>query len=415
MKNTFDRAEIITRGGDGGSGAVSFRHEKYVPLGGPDGGEGGRGGNVIIRATKDVSNLNRYRFRKVYQAECGRPGGGGNRKGRQGRDIVLEVPPGTRVVNKASGALLADLVVAGQEITVAKGGAGGLGNASFVSSTNQVPRLAQKGGVGEELSIILELRMIADVGIIGYPNVGKSSLLSLVTNSHTKIANYPFTTLEPALGVVEREYPFVLAEIPGLVAGAHEGKGLGDEFLRHAMRCRVFIHLIDGTSESPLADFLAVSRELELFDAELALKPRLVSINKIDLPDVRAKTAELKMMFEGQGVRPVFISAGTGEGVMELLNVVEEMLTEVPVMQIEEEVILRPGEVTGVHVYKEGEHFRVIAPDIERVLARVDIGEPEVYRQVCGLLERRGVNRALSRAGAKPGDAVIIGGTRWPW
>jgi GTP-binding protein len=415
MENTFDRAKIIVRGGEGGHGAVSFRHEKFVPLGGPDGGEGGQGGNVILRANGNTSDLGKYRFRKVFQAENGEPGQGGKRKGRRGKDLILEVPLGTRVIDAKNEILMADLVADGQEVIVARGGRGGLGNVSFASSTNQAPRLAQKGETGGELEIILELRLLSDVAIIGCPNAGKSSFLSLISHSRPRIADYPFTTKEPVLGVLSGERNLIFVEIPGLLAGAHEGRGLGNSFLNHAMRSQLLIYLIDGGSESPLGDFITLKGELEFFDPELVSKPSVVAINKIDLSEVRSKMQEIKKTFEEYGIKPYFISAKTGEGVYDLLNKVKDMVKEERPIETNIEVILRPEAKASVQVYREANSFRVVAPDIERIMALVDLEDPEVRRQLYGLLERRGVSQALRRAGARPGDEIKIGDTAWPW
>jgi len=330
----FDRVELRVRAGDGGDGAISFRREKFVPYGGPDGGNGGVGGSVIVRAEGSLDSLLRYRHKRVFRASRGINGGGGRKHGRNGEDLVLGVPPGT-IVSCRSGdndvEFLADLEKSGDEVVVARGGRGGWGNVHYASSTNQAPRIAQRGEVGEERAIRLEMRMIADVGIIGYPNVGKSTLLAAVSAARPKIASYPFTTREPVLGMVEVGLQsFVLAEIPGLIDGAHLGKGLGHDFLRHVVRTRVLIHLIDGSSSSPAEDMAQVNTELSLFDSALAKKPQLVVVNKIDLPQVKARLDEIRESFAAVGTKALFVSAATGEGIPELMTETMKILQSAP-------------------------------------------------------------------------------------
>jgi GTP-binding protein len=326
----FDRAEIMVKAGDGGDGIVSFRREKFAPFGGPDGGDGGDGGDVIITADRSVSSLKEFRRRRQFRAADGRKGGSRNKHGRNGESLTLAVPTGTVVSYKSQiggDSLIADLDQPGQSVVVAKGGKGGRGNARFARSTNQAPQFAEEGTEGEECSLLLELKLIADVGIIGYPNVGKSTLLATVSAARPKIASYPFTTLEPVLGMVELgNQSFVLAEIPGLVEGAHLGKGLGHDFLRHIVRTRGLIHLLDGSSPSPAEDMTQVNTELSLFDSALALKPQLVVVNKLDLPQVRARRDEIRESFKTIGTPVFFISAVSGEGIAELLAATAKML-----------------------------------------------------------------------------------------
>jgi GTP-binding protein len=319
----FDKVGIVVKAGGGGNGTVSFRREKFVPFGGPDGGDGGDGGDVIVRAEPAVTSLKVLARKRYYRAADGRNGGNKKRHGRNGENLLLTVPVGTVVSYKSQigdSAVIADLDQPGEEVVVAKGGKGGFGNTHFASSTNQAPQVAQEGEEGEENSIILELKLIADVGLIGYPNVGKSSLLAAVSAAKPKIASYPFTTLEPVLGVAEvGERSFVLAEIPGLIDGAHLGRGLGHDFLRHIIRTRMLIHLVDGGSPSPVEDMIRVNNELSLFDSALAQKPQLAAVNKIDLPEVRARLAEIRDGFSVVGTKVFFVSAATGEGIPELM------------------------------------------------------------------------------------------------
>jgi GTP-binding protein len=316
---------------------------------------------------------------------------------------------------------IADLAQNGQRVVMARGGKGGLGNTHFVSSTNQAPQLAQKGEAGEEKEIILELRLIADVGVIGYPNVGKSSLLAAASAARPKIASYPFTTLEPVLGVVEIDHQsFVLAEIPGLVAGAHLGRGLGHDFLSHVLRTKILIHLLDGSSASPAEDMIRVNNELSLFDSALAQKPQLLVINKIDLPEVKARTDELRDAFSSLGVRVHFVSAATGEGVPGLMAEVWQMLVRVAAEEVAARKAIRkvfrpkPGRV-GVGVHREGGILIVESPELERTVAGTNLADPEARRQLLSYLTRPGVSRALRKAGVQPGDRVCCGNLEWEW
>ncbi|MDP7410047.1 MAG: GTPase ObgE [Dehalococcoidales bacterium] len=420
----FDKVEIRVKAGKGGDGAVSFRREKFVPFGGPDGGNGGDGGDVILVTDPDVTSLARFRYMSLYQAVNGRDGRGRKKHGKKGSDLVLRVPLGTLVwgvVPAGDKVLIIDLAQPGQDVRIAGGGNGGWGNTHFVSSTNQAPRLAQKGEAGEERSIILELRLIADTGIIGYPNVGKSSLLTAASAAKPKIASYPFTTLEPILGVVMVGLKsLVLAEIPGLIEGAHLGRGLGHDFLRHAMRTKILIHLIDGTSVSPVEDVVRVNTELSLFEPALAQKAQTVVVNKIDLPAVQTRLGEMKQAFCQAGMSVFFVSAVTGEGVGELMEQTMKML-----IQVETQVVVGVGAPKKVFrprprnpltsVRKEGDTFVIAAPALERVVARVDVTGAEVRRHLRGQLDRLGVARALVKAGVKPGDKVRCGHFEWEW
>jgi len=329
----FDRAEIIVKAGDGGDGIISFRHEKFVPFGGPDGGDGGDGGDVIIVAERSASSLRAFQRRRQFKAASGKNGRGKDKHGKKGEGLTLTVPVGTMVSYKSQigDGPIADLDQPGQSVVVARGGKGGRGNARFATSTNQAPQTAEEGTEGEEHSLILELKLIADVGVIGYPNVGKSTLLAAVSAAKPRIASYPFTTLEPVLGMVELGgQSFALAEIPGLIAGAHLGKGLGHDFLRHIMRTRVLIHLLDGGSPSPAEDMAQVNTELSLFDSALARKPQLVAVNKLDLPQVKARREELEESFRAIGTDAFFVSALSGQGIPELMAATAKMVQSAP-------------------------------------------------------------------------------------
>jgi len=329
----IDRVEITVKPGDGGNGVVSFRHEKFVPFGGPDGGDGGDGGSVVVLAGEEVTSLRSFRRKRYYKAGRGRDGASKKKYGKKGEDLVLAVPAGTVVSCSPVGgdSFIADLERPGQSVVVAKGGRGGKGNTHFATSTNRAPQIAQPGERVEELDIILELKLIADVGLIGYPNVGKSTLLSAVSAARPKIASYPFTTREPALGVVEvGPRSFIMAEIPGLIEDAHLGRGLGHDFLRHIERTRVLIHLVDGSSESPAADMAQVNTELSLFNPALGKKPQLVAVNKIDLPQVEARLAEIAASFSAVGTHAFFVSAASGRGLPELMAETMDLLQSIP-------------------------------------------------------------------------------------
>jgi len=419
----FDRAEIVVKAGGGGNGVVSFRREKWVPFGGPDGGDGGDGGDVVVMADSAVTSLRAFKQKRYYKAAGGRAGGGKKRHGRKGEDLILTVPVGTVVSYKSQidgDSLIADLDQPGQQTVVARGGKGGLGNAHFATSTNQAPQIAQKGEEGEENSIILELKLIADVGLIGYPNVGKSTLLAAVSAAKPKIASYPFTTREPVLGVVEiGQRSFVLAEIPGLIDGAHLGRGLGHDFLRHIVRTKMLIHLIDGSSSSPAEDMAQVNTELSLFDSALGQKPQLVVVNKIDLPQVKARLAEIKDSFAAAGTKAFFVSAASGEGLAELMA---ETMSRLQSAAGSEAGIKIPRKVfrpqpRGVapRVHKEGDSFVVTAPELERIITRTDVTSPRLPREFRRQLVRLGVTKALERAGVKPGDSVRCGNLEWEW
>jgi GTP-binding protein len=420
----YDRAEIRVRAGAGGDGAVSFRQEKFVPFGGPDGGDGGDGGDVIMMADGSVTSLRVFERKRFYRAADGGRGKGKKKHGKKGKNLILTVPVGTVVLYKTQvggDAVIADLEQSGQEAVIARGGKGGLGNTHFASSTNQAPQIAQTGEAGEENSVILELRLIADVGIIGYPNVGKSTLLAACSAAKPKIASYPFTTLEPILGLVEvGQRSFVVAEIPGLIDGAHLGRGLGHDFLRHITRTKILIHLIDGSSASPVEDMIQVNAELSLYDSALAQKPQLMVVNKIDLPQVQALLAEIKDAFGAVGTSPLFISAATGEGVSELMTEVMETVSQVAVERGVREKIARKvfhpqPRVAGPSVHKEGDTFVVVAPELERIVARTDVSSPEVRWQIRRQFTRLGVSKALEKAGVKPGDKVRCGNLEWEW
>lgn len=322
-----DQVHIHVRGGDGGKGAVAFRREKFVPKGGPAGGDGGDGGSVILQVDSGLSTLLDFRYKKEYFAPQGEAGANKDRYGHAGKDLVLRVPPGTQVFDADGGMLLADLRVSGEVFVAAPGGKGGRGNIHFATPTDRAPRKSEPGLPGEERHLRLDLKLLADVGLLGFPNVGKSSLIARISAARPKIANYPFTTLIPNLGMVRLsgERSFVVADIPGLIEGAHRGAGLGDRFLRHLERTRVLVHLLELSAtpgRTPLRDFEALNRELRLYDPELAARPQIVVFNKLDVSEAKSRFAQLSRPFKKRGITLLGISAATGEGVVPLLEAV---------------------------------------------------------------------------------------------
>jgi GTPase len=394
-----DEVRLAVRGGKGGAGSASMRREPFTPQGGPDGGDGGRGGDVILRVDASTFDLSSYRDRPHQRAEAGGQGGKNNRHGANGVDLVLPVPDGT-VVRDERG-LVADLVGAGQSAVVAAGGRGGRGNASLASRRNRVPRVAESGEPGEERTLELELRLVADVGLIGPPNAGKSTLLSRMTAARPKVAAYPFTTLSPNVGVAGEDERFVVADVPGLIEGAHEGKGLGLTFLRHVSRCRVLVYVVDLTGD-PRRDVEAVRNEVAAFDPALAERRTLVVGSKLDLMETWPPNPPA-------GV-DVMVSGLTGEGIEDLEARLAE---EVETARAEEpprtsHVVIRPGREPFV-VKREGDRYRVTGPRVERWVAEVDMDDERQVAHLQRRLVRAGVERRLAEAGARRGDEVVIG------
>jgi GTP-binding protein len=327
-----DEVSIHVKAGDGGPGAVAFRREKFVPRGGPSGGDGGHGGSIIVEADENFTTLLDYRFQPSHRARNGEPGRGSDQNSHDADDLLLKVPVGTLIKDAASGEVIFDLTTNGQREVVAKGGKGGLGNMNFATSTRQAPRFAQPGIAGEERDLVFELKLLADVGLLGYPNAGKSTLISRVSKARPKVADYPFTTLTPHLGVVQYKdhKSFVMADIPGIIEGAAEGAGLGHQFLKHVERCRLLVHLIDcgaeGEGREPIHDFEALNRELGLYSETLAEKPQIVAANKIDLPDARERAKKLATRLKRKKIPVVLISSATGEGLDTLLDMIAERI-----------------------------------------------------------------------------------------
>jgi len=416
----IDEVNILVKSGKGGDGIVHFRREKFVPFGGPDGGDGGRGGDVVLRVSHILNTLSRFHRNQTFKAEDGFRAGGNNQTGRSGEQLTIDVPPGTLVFDADTKELLGDLVEPDQLLIVSKGGRGGRGNARFASSKNKAPRIAEKGEPSEERNLRLELKLIADIGIVGVPNAGKSTLLSSVSNAKPKIAAYPFTTLTPNLGVAELDFEnsLVLADIPGLIEGAHQGIGLGHEFLRHIQRTRVLIHLLDGMAEDPLLDFAQINSELALFDPALGEKPQLVVVNKMDLPDVEDRWPEIKNALIKRGVKPSAISAVAGTNVRPLLYDALKILKELPPEPKSEEMpIYRvetdPREFSISRNLDGG--WRVTGESIERAADMTYWEYDQSIRRFQRILQALGVDGALRDAGVQVGDTVHIGDHELEW
>jgi GTPase len=417
----IDQAEIHVQSGKGGDGAVHFRREKFVPRGGPDGGDGGRGGSVYLEVQPTLNTLSSFRQKRRFKADDGGRGSKQNMTGRSADDLIVPVPPGTLVYDNKTNDLLGDLVEPGQRLLVAKGGRGGRGNARFATSVNQAPRVGERGEPGEEQTLRLELKLIADIGIVGAPNAGKSTFLSSVTKARPKIADYPFTTLEPNLGVADlnEDHSLVLADIPGLIEGAHMGVGLGHDFLRHIQRTRVLIHLLDGMAEDPLLDFAQINSELALFDPKLERKPQVVAFNKMDIDDVRARWPDIERELKRKGIKPLAISAVSGENVRKLLFRAAELLeqalehadeaeTETPTYRAESD----PRQFT---VSRVNEGYRVSGDAIERAAAMTYWEHDQSVRRFQRILQTLGIDDALRQAGVKEGDTVFIGDYELEW
>ena len=416
----FDEAKILVQAGAGGNGCTSFRREKFVPHGGPDGGHGGQGGDIILVVDPRLNTLLSFRKRIHFRAERGAHGQGSNKQGKSADDLLIPVPPGTVVRDAETRELIADLVERNTRVVVAKSGRGGRGNSAFASSTNQAPRWSEKGEPGQERWILLELKLLADVGIIGLPNAGKSTLLASVTAARPKIADYAFTTLVPNLGVAAiGDRDMVLADIPGLIEGAHSGAGLGDKFLRHVERTRVLVHLLDGAAEDPLAAFETINRELEQYDPQLAAKPQIVALNKMDLPDAQARWGRVQRAMTKRGLTAFAISAVTGEGVKELLHAVADELARAPreLPAAEEELpVIRPAEdENSFAISREGNAYRVRGRKVERVVVMTNFEQEEAILRLHRVFQAMGVAAALQSAGIVEGDKVRIGEVELEW
>ena len=420
-----DRAKIIIRSGKGGDGHVSFRRELYVPNGGPDGGDGGRGGDVIFEVDKGQNTLGEYRHRRKYKAEDGQEGGKKRCHGSDGSDIVLKVPEGTVIMDAQTRKVIADMSGENSRQVVLKGGRGGKGNMNYATATMQVPKYAQPGQPAQELEVLLELKVIADVGLVGFPNVGKSTFLSRVTNAQPKIANYHFTTLQPNLGVVDTENGgFVIADIPGLIEGASEGLGLGHEFLRHIERTRVMIHIVDAAStegRDPIDDIYKINKELEAYNADMAKRPQVIAANKIDCiydDGEESPIDRIRQEFEPKGIRVYPISAVTGQGVRELLFHVKDLLDQCPQEAVRfqqeffpEDMLVRENlPFTVVQDEQDPTIFVVEGPKIEKMLGYTNLDSEKGFAFFQKFLKEGGILDELEKAGIQEGDTVRMYG-----
>ena len=418
-----DRAKIIIKSGKGGDGHVSFRREKYVPNGGPDGGDGGKGGDIIFQVDKGLNTLTDYRHRRKFAAEPGQEGGKKNCHGRNGQDLILKVPEGTIIKDAQSGKVIADMSGDNQRMIVLKGGRGGLGNQHFATATMQAPKYAQPGQEAIEIEVALELKLIADVGLVGFPNVGKSTFLSRVTNAQPKIANYHFTTLQPNLGVVDMEegFGFVIADIPGLIEGASEGIGLGHEFLRHIERTKVMIHIVDaaGTEgRDPISDIKAINKELEAYNPDLLKKPQVIAANKIDAiyEGENDIISSLRNEFEEkEGIRVFPISAVSGKGLKELLYHVKELLSKCPKeitvyeQEFDPSLIFFKDDPYTIEIADDGA-FIVEGPKIEKMLGYTNIESEKGFLFFQKFLKEQGILDELTERGIEEGDTVRMYG-----
>jgi len=412
-----DEAEIEVKAGDGGDGAVSLRREKHVPRGGPNGGDGGRGGDLIAVADTHLRTLIDFAHQRHYRAQNGGRGGPKRQRGKDGADVEIRLPVGTVIQDAEDRRVIADLVRPGQRVVVTRGGRGGRGNAKFATATRRTPRFAEKGEPGQTRRLALELKLLADVGVLGLPNVGKSSLIARVSAARPKIADYPFTTLVPNLGVVsiEEGVSFVIADLPGLVEGAHRGAGRGHDFLRHVERTRLLIHMLDvaDPERDPRQDFTALNRELALYRAELARRPQLVALNKIDLRPPPEKLAEVESFIEEQSYSVFRISALTGEGVTALMGAAAQQLASLPAPPVREhlaEALAEPPPPAPLRVEQLGDgSYRVAGETVERAAVMTDLENEEGLRHLHSRLQRMGVIRRLRALGAKDGDRVRIG------
>lgn len=413
-----DYVKIIIKSGDGGNGAKTFRREKYVAAGGPDGGDGGNGGSIYFEVDKDANTLINFKYNKKYKAENGENGSGNRCFGKSGKDLYIKVPKGTVVKDFETGKVITDLSEEGQKELVLKGGKGGKGNVHFVTSTRQVPDFAIDGEKGREIEVILELKSIADVGLVGFPNAGKSTLLSRVTAATPKIADYPFTTIDPNLGVVKTSYgdSFVMADIPGIIEGASEGVGLGIQFLRHIERTRVLLHMVDVSGlngRKAIDDFNKINNELEKYSEKLINKKQIVVANKIDTMQDEEDCLELEKLAKNKDLEFFRISAVTGEGLVELMNYVSEVVKTIPkedIFESDERVVYTLEEDKDeftVEEIAEGE-FYVYGPAVERLMGRVNIGDNESFAYLQKMLKKLGIEDVLKEKGVCEGDTVKI-------
>jgi len=425
----IDQVRIYVKAGDGGSGCVSFRREKYIPAGGPDGGDGGRGGSVVLVADPNLATLIDFQYRRHFKAENGEHGRGKNQFGKDGEDLIIRVPLGTVVTHSETGELIADLTKPGQKLIVAVGGRGGRGNTRFTSPTRQAPAFAEKGEKGVELWINLELKLIADVALVGYPNAGKSTLIAAVSAAKPKIADYPFTTLVPNLGVVSlgEGNSFVVADVPGLIEGAHRGVGLGHDFLRHIERTRVIVHVVDTAAvegRSPVEDYLQINKELALYNPKLAQLPQVVAANKMDLPTAQEHLGQLRQAAAADGRMVFAISAAAGQGTQELMEHVGRLVAQIkarePVEAPSDEVIVyqpksQTAPVEEFTIRKENEDYVVEGEGLRRLMERLDLSNEDTVEYLQRLFDKIGLYRKLRAMQIPDGATVRVEGLEFQY
>lgn len=420
-----DKAKIYVKGGDGGDGLVAFRREKYVPEGGPAGGDGGDGGDVIFRVDEGLRTLVDFRYQKHFKAQRGEKGRNKSQHGANAEDMIVRVPPGTVVIDDDTQEIIADLTQHGQEVVIAKGGRGGRGNTRFATANNTAPEIAENGEEGEERWVVLELKVMADVGLVGFPSVGKSTLLSVVSGAKPKIGAYHFTTLTPNLGVVEvgDGRSFVMADLPGLIEGAHEGVGLGHEFLRHIERTRIIVHVVDmaGTEgRDPFEDWEKINDELKQYNAKLEERPQIIAANKMDMPGAKEYLAEFKRRIAetGRDLTICPISAISKNGVQELLYKVADQLETIPEMPLVEDLVdlserkvyrLEKEEGEDFAIRRDNEVFVIESPSIEKLIKRTNFSTYESVMRFARILRKKGIDEALRKRGAKDGQIIRIG------
>ncbi len=430
MGEFVDQATIIVKSGRGGSGSASFRREKFIPRGGPDGGDGGRGGHVYLLADASLNTLLAFRYEQEFAAEDGGNGGTRNRTGKRGKDCYVRVPPGTQVRTQIDGDLYTvDLERPNQRLLAARGGRGGLGNVHFATAARQVPRIAELGEPGEQFRLELELKLLADVGLVGFPNAGKSTLISVISAARPKIAHYPFTTLQPNLGLVEvHNQRFVVADIPGIIEGAHRGVGLGFDFLRHVERTRLLLHVVDAAGvdgRDPLDDYRRINEELQLYRRDLAERPQIVVLNKLDLPEAQANVPRLRAAIAAEHPERaiVTLAAATREGIDLLLDQVVAQLREMPAPRRDPVEPDEPPLTWGLPVVnpdtftveRDGAGWRVRGGKIERLIRMTNFSQPEALDRIQRVLEASGISAALQRAGVSDGDTVYIADAELQW
>ena len=418
-----DYVKIIAKAGNGGNGAISFRREKYVAAGGPDGGDGGKGGDIYFEVDPDSNTLIDFRYNKKFKAESGKNGEGNHRYGKSGEDLYVKVPIGTIVRDAKTNKVLADLSNEGQKELILAGGRGGKGNSHFATSTRQAPRFAQDGEKGEEKELILELKLLADVGLIGFPNVGKSTFLSMTTSATPKIADYHFTTLEPNLGVVKTDYgdSFVIADIPGIIEGASEGTGLGLQFLRHIERTRLLLHVIDvsgSEGRNPVDDFYKINEELKKYSEKLSKRKQIIVANKIDIMQDENLYLELEKVAKEKQMEIFKISAATNEGISELIKHVANVLKTLPkedLIEIVDRKVYTLEDEDDYTIRKEDGMFVIEGEAVERIMRRVNIGDNESLYYFQKSLDNLGVNQKLKEMGIREGDIVKIADYELEW